>query len=126
MKRLRRSGLGSKKKRQAKPLTIEEENLLWEKGLLGSKDPQILVDTMLFMNGLYFALKSGQEHRQLRMDACQIQLHERPGQKPYLEYTEDVSKNRPGGLKHRKMKPKVVCPMKKILRGASSGYLSST
>ena len=37
MKRL--SGLGSKK-RQAEPLTTEEENMLWEKGLLGSKDPQ--------------------------------------------------------------------------------------
>ena len=67
MKQLRRNGLGSKK-RQIKPLTIEEENLLWEKGLLGSKDPQTLVGTM---NGLYFALRSGQEHRQLRMDACQ-------------------------------------------------------
>ena len=26
----------------------------------------------------------------------------------YLEYTEDISKNRPGGLKIRKIKPKVV------------------
>jgi len=29
---------------------------------------------MLFMNGLYFALRSGDEHRQLRFDPCQIQL----------------------------------------------------
>ena len=63
---------------------------------------------MLFMNGLYFALRSGQEHRQLRFNPCQIRLHERQGEKPYLEYTEDVSKNRPGGLKNRKTKPKVV------------------
>ncbi len=33
---------------------------------------------------------------------------ERSGQRSYLEYTEDTSKNRPGGLKGRKIKPKIV------------------
>ena len=67
MKRLQRKGLGSHK-RQAEPLSIEEEELLWAKGLLGSTTPQVLVDTMLFMNGLYFALRSGDEHQQLRFE----------------------------------------------------------
>ena len=107
MKRLQRSGLGSKR-RQAEPLTLEEEELLWKKGLLGSSNPQTLLDTMLFMNGMYFALRSGAEHRQLRHDPGQIELVERPGERAYLRYTEDVSKNKPGGLKGRKMKPKVV------------------
>jgi len=107
MKRLQKKGLGSKK-RQAEPLSIEEEEQLWAKGLLGSTNPQALVDTMLFMNGLYFALRSGDEHRQLRFNPCQIQLVERTGQQSYLQYTEDISKNRPGGLKGWKMKPKVV------------------
>ena len=30
------------------------------------------------------------------------------GQQAYLHYTEDISNNNPGGLKGRKMKPKVV------------------
>ena len=60
------------------------------------------------MNGVYFALRSGKEHRQLRSDPCQITLHERPGSRPYLEYIEDLSKNRSGGLKGRKIQPKVV------------------
>lgn len=107
MKRLQRKGLGSHK-RQAESLSIEEEELLWAKGLLGSATPQALVDTMLFMNGLYFALRSGDEHWQLRFDPCQIELIERTGQRPYLKYTEDISKNRPGGLKGRKTKPKIV------------------
>ena len=63
---------------------------------------------MVFYNGFYFALRSGQEHRQLRRDTPQIELVERPGERAYLKYTEDISKNRPGGLKGRKASPKVV------------------
>ena len=107
MKRLQKKGLGSTK-RQAEPLSIEEEELLWSKGLLGSETPQALVDTILYMNGLYFALRSGEEHRQLRFSPCQIELVERTGQRPFLRYTEDISKNHPGGLKGRKTKPKIV------------------
>ena len=107
MKRLQKQGLGSKK-RQAEPLTIEEKKLLWSTGLLGCSSPQTLVDTMVFMAGLYFALRSGDEHRQLRFEPCQIELVERSGERPHLVYTEDISKNRPGGIKGRKVKPKVV------------------
>ena len=107
MKRLQSLGIGSKR-RQAEILTEEEENVLWERGLLGDASPQALLNTMVFMCGLYFALRSGQEHRQLRFQPCQIQLHEPQGGKPYLQYIEDISKNRPGGLKGRKQKPKVV------------------
>ena len=51
------------------------------------------------MNGLYFALHSGDEHRQLRYSLCQIQLVECPHQRSYLQNTEDISKNHQGGLK---------------------------
>ncbi len=74
MKRLQSKGLGSKK-RQAEPLSLDEEEILWEKGLLGDKDPHTLLDTtMVFCNGLYFALRSGREHRQLRLRPCQIAI----------------------------------------------------
>ena len=49
MKRLQAAGLGSKYK-QAEPLTREEVEILWEKGLLGDASPQSLVDTMLFLD----------------------------------------------------------------------------
>lgn len=107
MKRLQAEGIGAKR-RQAEVITEEEENLLWEKGLLGDHSPQVLLNTIIFYNGLYFALRSGKEHRQLRSNPCQIQLVEPAGERAYLEYTEEVSKNRPGGLKGRKVKPKVV------------------
>ena len=107
MKRLQSNGTGLKK-RQAEVLTEDEEDLLWKKGLLGDKTPQALLNTIIFYNGLYFALRSGKEHRQLRSDPCQIEVIERPGERSYLKYCEDISKNRPGGLKGRKIQPKTV------------------
>ncbi len=72
MKRLQATGLGSTRK-QAEPFSMQEEELLWEKNLLGDHCPSwSLLNTMVFMNGLYFALRSGSEHRQLRHNPCQI------------------------------------------------------
>ena len=51
MKRLCALGLGVKK-RQAEPITVEEENKLWKKGVLGESDPQTLLDTVLFLCGI--------------------------------------------------------------------------
>lgn len=81
---------------------------MWNKGLLGDSSPQNLVDMMVVMNGLYFALRSGDKHRQLRSNRCQIQVIERPGRRAFLEYIEDASKNRPEGLKGRKLNPKTM------------------
>ena len=106
MKRIQSLGIGTKK-RQAEPLTDEEE-MLWQTGQLGDHSLQTLVDTMVFMNGMYFALRSGGEHRNLRHDPPQIELIEKPGERAYLKYTEDISKNHLGGLKGRKHNPKVV------------------
>ena len=89
-------------------LTVDEEEMLWRKKILGDHSPQSLLYTVFFMIGFYFALRSGDEHRQLRYHPCQIKVVEKPGERPYLVYTEDISKNRPGGLKGRKYKPKVV------------------
>ena len=61
MKRLHASGLAVQK-RQAEPITIEEENALWEKGVLGKSDPKTLLDTVLFLCGIHFSLRSSQEH----------------------------------------------------------------
>ena len=107
MKRLQSQGIGTLKK-QAEIITVEEEDQLWEMKILGDLTPKSLVDTMIFYNGLFFALRSGDEHKQLRLRPCQIQVMESQSKKPYLKYVEDISKNHPGGLKCRNMAPKTV------------------
>ena len=106
MKRIRAGGLGTVK-RKAECITPEEETP-WSKGILGDHSPRALLNTVFYMTGLYFALRSGKEHRQLRHNPCQIEVVEKPGEIPYLLYTEDVSKNNQGGLKGRKTPQKVV------------------
>ncbi len=105
MKALRGQGIGCKKQ-QAEPLTASEGEQLWEKGLLCDRNPKVLLETMIWMCGLFVALRSGQEHRSLRPG--QIELVEVPGKSPHLVYHEDVSKNNQGGLKHRRIQPKSV------------------
>ena len=54
---------------------------------------------------MYFALCSGQEHRELRFS--QLQINEREGKKSIIYY-ENASKANSGGLKHQKIERKVV------------------
>ncbi len=106
MKRLKGTPAVESVPKQAQPISAVEEEILWSKGLLGSHNSRVLVDTMVFMVGVYFALRSGEEHRQLRFSS--VQLTEKPKAILYLLYTESVSKNNPGGLKHRKVTTKQV------------------
>ena len=80
-----------------------EFKTFWEAILLGPS-----LNTIFYMNGIYFALRNGQEHRQLRHSPCQMQLVEKQRQIPYLLYSEDISKNNQGGLKGRKCSPKMI------------------
>ena len=106
MKRLKHDPGIATVARKAEPISDREEEILWSKGVLGSHSPQTLVDTMVFMAGMYFALRSGEEHRQLRFSS--VTLVEKAGSTPHLLYIESVSKNNPGGLKHRKLDAKQV------------------
>ena len=74
------------------------EDTLWKMGLLGDHSPQVLSDTMVYLNGLCFALRSVEEHRRLRFKPSQIQLVDPPGGTAYLLYMEDMSKTNQAGL----------------------------
>ena len=61
MKRLQSKGIGSTR-RQAEPLTVDEEEMLWKRKILSDHNPQSLFYTVFFMIGFYFALRSGDKH----------------------------------------------------------------
>ena len=99
MKRLNATGnYLNKKQAHVQPITLDQENRLWELGLLGDHNAQVLLNTVVYQVGFFFAMRSGSEHRRLRHSPSQIQLYEPPGDRAYLVYQEDVSKTNQGGL----------------------------
>ena len=56
MKRLKSTG------KQAEALFEEDEEKLWQAKVLGDHSPQALLNTMKYMNGVYFALGSGAKY----------------------------------------------------------------
>ncbi|KAJ8270845.1 hypothetical protein GJAV_G00119940 [Gymnothorax javanicus] len=107
MKRLTRKGLGQNVKK-AEAISVDEEELLWRCGQLGDRNPRVLVNTLLYLNGKHFGLRSGHEHRKLKHKNSQISFKTTPGGQEYLCYREDYSKTVQGGLKHRRVTPKEI------------------
>ncbi|MEL7308526.1 MAG: DUF3504 domain-containing protein [Pseudomonadota bacterium] len=66
-----KNGIGISKK-QAEVITIFEEDKMWNIGCLGGDSPQQLLDTLLYLNGLHFALRSGLEHRNLTVQQLEV------------------------------------------------------
>ena len=94
---------------QVQPITIQEENKLWDSGLLGEDTPEKLFNTMLYLIGLHFALCACDEHKNLWCGTfSQFKIKVDDQDRRYLEYTEHHSKNYQGSLKNLHQKPKVV------------------
>ena len=70
--------------------------MLRERGVLGKGNPQALLDTMLFLCGIHFALHSGEEHRSLQLVQFELVIPEEGCAR--LIYMENYSKNNQGGL----------------------------
>jgi hypothetical protein len=104
MKKRAEEGLGLQTRR-AEVISVQKEDHLWKMGLLGDSSPSILLDTMVFLLGLNFALRSGEEHRMLSRDQLVLV---KDVEQPYLEYTEKISKNNQRGLKDYNVERKVV------------------
>ena len=103
-----KAGLGIRR-RQAQIITQQEEDLMWEKGVLGTSDASRLLKTMVYMLGVNFALRAAQDHRNLRWSPNpQLQVLRDSENHQFLRFTEDVSKSNRGGLLHKKVKAKVV------------------
>ena len=105
-KRLTSMGVGATIK-QAEAFTEAEEEQLWTSELLGGHSAEALLDTMLFLIGKNFSLRSGKEHRNLSLSQLTLvpQSDKEPEKLVYCSFGE---KNNPGGLKHRSVKRKRV------------------
>ena len=91
-RQLRGKGIGSKPKTTTL-ISSEDEDILWEKGILGSETPKALLNAVFYLNGKNFHLRGGDEHKFLRIS--QFQYHRNPER---FEYVEGGSKNHPGGV----------------------------
>ena len=64
MKDVHREGIKNLKKAK-QGFSSEEEQQMWQKGVLGNTTANILTDTIYFYNGKIFGLRAG-EHRIIR------------------------------------------------------------
>ena len=106
MKRLTRKGVGVATK-QAEPITPHEEEIKWEKGVLGNQDPKTLLHTLVFLFGKFSALRSGEEHRSLTFEQLSVVEGDHI-ERTRLQYRSHGEKNHGGRLKQRNVTPKVV------------------
>ena len=74
MKDRAKEGLGNQPK-QAEVITLAEEERMWATGVLGSDNPTQLLNTLIYFIGLNFALRSEQEHRNLRHLNSQLSVY---------------------------------------------------
>ena len=100
-------------KKQAEVLTYDYENELWDSGILGEHNPDILRNTVMFLIGIHCILRAGDEHYYLHRDMpdklSQLQFKRNSKGQKCLVYTEDtVNKTNDGGLKNMKSERKIV------------------
>jgi len=99
MKQLTTCGVGTLKK-QAQPLTSEQEHSLWEQGIFSIETAQGLLNAVFWYNCKCFGLRGGDEHRNLEVDQYSLD-HDEHGR--YLRFVGRSTKNYQGGLQHRKL-----------------------
>ena len=106
MKRLTSLGMGLNVK-QAQLFSEDEEEKLWSSKVLGSHNAQVLLDTLVFLIGKNFSLRSGQEHQRLRFSQLSL-VGAKGNEEEKLVYCSFGEKNNLGGLKHCAVKAKRV------------------
>ena len=101
-RQLHSEGIGTNPQ-QSSIISIEEEDLLWRKGVMGVSNPKQLLHAVFYYCGLYFCLRGGDEHRALKFSQfvrLVVPDPENPGESTVCyEYTEHGSKNNLGGVK---------------------------
>ena len=98
---------------KAVPISCAEEEKLWMKGLLGDDNPTKLIDTLVYLLGLHFALRAAEEHKNLKA-VGKVLYDDEVGLK-YLYYQEVSSKCNQGGIASRGIPPKTGCVYENVV-----------
>ncbi len=109
MKELSAQGFVTKKK-QAIPISIQEEDKMWQENILGDDNPETLLNTLIYLLGIYLALRGVQEHKDLKVGTySQLCIHfDDENESKYLLYKPTHLKNNQGGIKEMGKKKKEV------------------
>ena len=89
-------------------LSIEDENAMWEKGVVGDSTPWQLLRAAFLTVGLHFSLRGGQEHRDLKVSQFRRVPTSGYDANTHYVYIECGSKNRQGRFSETGQKNKVV------------------
>ncbi|XP_063405901.1 zinc finger MYM-type protein 2-like [Mytilus trossulus] len=105
-KALKSLGKGSKPNR-AEPLTTEEIQILREKGVIGTQNPDALLNAVFLNNATYFGLRGRQDY--VNMTWGDVKLKVTSDGKEYLEFNERSTKTRSGAKSRdfRDITPKI-------------------
>ena len=100
-------------RKQAQVISLDYENQLWMKGVLGEDHPDKLRNTVLYLLGVNLALRAGDEHYALRRPGecvgSQLSFELNDLGVKCLVYREDnITKTNRGGLKDMKKERKIV------------------
>lgn len=117
---LRENGKG-KRMNRADSLSEQEEEQLWQTGVLGSNNPKSLNYTVFFVLSQQFGTRGCQEHHQLRIEHFKF-VSDTTGKTLSMEWVEGPTKTRPGGLSKtdRRLPQKIFahggdrCPIKLV------------
>ncbi|XP_076105700.1 uncharacterized protein KIAA1958-like [Mytilus galloprovincialis] len=115
-KDLKSKGLGNRK-RKADAFTQEAIDHLYDRNLLGTSNPDALINTVWLNNSMHFGMRSRQEHQDMKFG--DIEMKATSGGVQYLEFTERQTKTRKGEGSARPFAPKMFaiadnprCPVK--------------
>ena len=102
MKMATEEGIGTVKK-QAQPISEEQERVLWEKGVVSSGTALGLSRAVYFYNCKVFGLRARDEHRNLHMDQYEFGTDDAGN---FVKFHGRASKNVSGGLRQRNVQLK--------------------
>jgi hypothetical protein len=104
MKSLVAQGIGTTT-RQADPILPEQENVLWEKGILGSSSAKSLQNTVFFYACKVFGLRGWDEHRELKCEQFVLGSDVKGN---FINFVGRQSKTYQGGLRQMQLTNKNI------------------